>query len=157
MAPAAIPYIAYAVMAAGAVYAGYSANQSAKYNAKIATQEADYRLQKGKADEAQHLENLKKQMAQGKVATAKAGVSLMSTSAQDVFDENLEEGMYDAVMIRYGAEAGSRSLLAKASGLRSEGKAAMIGGMISAAGSVAGGVSANYSPAPKTTTVLKPH
>ena len=157
MAPAAIPYI---IMAVAAVYTGYTMNQTAKYNAKIATDEAEYQIQMGKANEAQHLDNLKKQMAKGKVATAKAGVSLMSTSAQDVFDENLEEGMYDAVMIRYGAQAGSRSLLAKASGLRAEGKAAMIGGMIGATSQGAKGYSAMNPPSGgggAGTSVMKPH
>lgn len=138
MAPA-IPYI---IMAVGAAYAGYTQHQAASYNAKIATQEADYRMKKGQADEEAHLDRLKKAMAEGKVATAKSGVSLMSGSAQDVFDENLEEGLYDAVMIRYGAAAESRSLLAKAAGLRSEGKAALIGGAIGASAKGAQGYQA---------------
>lgn len=131
MAPAAIPWI---ISAVGAVYSGVKANQLGRYNAKIANNEAAYQKSKGKAEEEQHLDRLKKSMAEGKVATAKSGVSLLSGSAQDVFDENLEEGMFDAVMIRYGAEAGSRSLIAKGKGLRSEGKAALVSGLIRAGG-----------------------
>jgi len=147
MAPlAAIPVWVYAsIAAAGAVYGGVKAKQSADFNAKIATQEANYAIQKGKADEEQHLDRLKKSMADGKVAVANSGVSLLSGSAQDVFDENLEEGLYDAVMIRYGAEASSRSLLAKASGLRSEGQAAMVSGLLKAAGSIASAGSSSTS------------
>ncbi len=130
MGVAAIPYV---VMAVGAVYAGYKTKQMNDFNAKIADQEADYQESKGKADEIQHLSRLKKAMAQGRVAVANSGVSLMSGSAQDVFDENLEEGLYDAVMIRYGAEASSHSLLARAEGLRTQGKNAMTAGLIGAA------------------------
>ena len=151
MAPAAIPYV---IMAVGALYAGYKSQQMGKFNAKIATQEANYAQQKGKADEAAHLDRLKKAMATGKVAVANSGVSLMSGSAQDVFDENLEEGLYDAVMIRYGAQAESRSLLAKASGLRAEGDAAMVAGVLGAAGTAASGYSALKAPAKAPTTTV---
>lgn len=136
MAPQALPLV---IMAVGSLYAGYKAKQMGDFNAKIAKQEANYALQKGKADESQHMERVRKAMAQGQVAVANSGVSLMSGSAQDVFDENLEEGIYDAIMIRYGAQAESRSLMAKASAYKNEGKAKLIAGVLGAAGTVADG------------------
>lgn len=133
MAPA-IPYIIAGIAASFAGYTAYQANQR---NAKAATAEASFRLSKGKADEAAHMDRLKKAMAEGKVAAAKSGVSLISSSVQDVFDENLEEGMEDAVMIRMSAEAESRSLLNQAKGFRKAGNLAAIGGILGVGSSAA--------------------
>lgn len=135
----AIPYI---IMAVAAAYAGYSSYQTNEYNAKIAEQDAKYALSKGQADEAQHLERMRKQMATAKVAVAGSGVSLMSNSAQDVFDENLEEGMYDAVMIRYQSEAEANSLMAKAKGFKKSARFAAIGGLLGVGANAAEGYAA---------------
>lgn len=146
MAPA-IPYI---IMAVAAAYAGYTSYQTNKYNAEIAQQDANYALQKGKADEERQLERMRKQLSEAKVAVAGSGVSLMSNSAQDVFDESLEEGMYDAVMIRYSAQAEAQGLLAQAKGFKRGAKFAVIGGLLGATSSAAKGYNPT-SKAPETT------
>ena len=128
MAPA-VPYIIAGVVAAVSGYTAYATN---KANAKLAKGEAAYVASKGRADEAAHMERLKKAMAEGKVSAAKQGVSLMSSSVQDVFDENMEEGMEDAVMIRMTADMESTSLLNKAKGFKKAGSLALIGGILGA-------------------------
>jgi hypothetical protein len=133
MAPAALaPFVPYLVglMAAGTAYGAYTANQTAKFNEKMARQEADYQKAKGKVEGEQHLDRMRKQLAEQRVAFAKSGVSLMSSSVQDVFDEDLEEGLFDAIMIRQGSDVAARASLIKASSYRAEGRAALVQGAL---------------------------
>jgi len=142
MGPMAVPIM----MAVTALYQGYSAHRAASLNAKIAKSDATYQLQKGEADEKQHMNNLRKQMATGKVAAATSGVSLLSGSTQDVFDENLEEGIFDALMIRNSAQQAANSSLAKAAQFQQQGKQALIGSFLQAGTSLAGGLSGGGKP-----------
>ena len=122
--------------AAGTVYSGVQQKKAAKVNAQIATNEATYQAQKGEAEEKRHLANMKKAAGEGRVAAATSGVSLLSGSVQDVFDENTEEGLYDAVMIRHGAKMASDSATAQASMFMHQGNTALTSGFIKAGSSL---------------------
>lgn len=130
MAPAAVPFV---FMGASALYAGYSAKQTADFNAKMANQEATYQDQKGAAEEKQQMERMRKLMGSTRVAGAKSGVSLMSGSFQDVFRENAQDMIYDALTIRHNADIAAESSRARASAFKSEGRAAVGKSLLDAA------------------------
>ena len=134
--PVWVAYVGMAVSAAGAVYSGVQQKKAADFNAKIAQNEATYQQQKGEAEERRHLVAMKKAAGEGRVAAAKSGVSLLSGSVQDVFDENTEEGLYDAVMIRHGAQMASESATAQSSMFKSQGSTALTSGFIKAGSSL---------------------
>lgn len=136
MAPAVVAWIGVAISAAGAVYSGVQQKKAAKFNQQIANNEATYQAQKGEAEERRHLAAMKKAAGEGRVAAAKSGVSLLSGSVQDVFDENTEEGLYDAVMIRHGAKMASESATAQASMFKHQGNTALTSGIIKAGSSL---------------------
>lgn len=131
MAVAAIPawvaWTSLAVSAAGAVYGGVTSYRTAKFNQKVANNEADYQRNKAKLDAEKHREKFAKFQARGKVQAAKSGVSILSTTADEVFNENLEEGLFDAAMIRYGGERAAESAETQASLFGSQAQGAVIG------------------------------
>lgn len=112
---------------AGAIYGGVKSYQTAKFNQKVASNEADYQKNKARLDEEKHREKFAKFQARGKVQAVKSGVSILSTTADEVFNENLEEGLFDAAMIRYGGERAAESAQAQASQFGSQATGAVIG------------------------------
>lgn len=71
---------------------------------RAAVEESKYQLYRGKADAEKKMENVKKLIAKGNLAFSKSGVRMSSASVQDVFRENMQEGLYDAEMIRKDSE-----------------------------------------------------
>lgn len=109
------PFTWIAVMAvASAAYTGYTQHETAMFNKKMASQEAEYQRQLGVAKEARQRRAVKKAQGEAGVAAASAGVSLLSGSILDAFTESATEGALDAIMIRTGAKNAERGALIKA-------------------------------------------
>ena len=115
---AAIPawaiYTALAVSTASAVYGGYTAYQSSKYNQKVAENEAEYQQQKAQVEAQRHLERTQRLMGKQRTGYSSAGVSLMSCSVHDVFADTLQESANDMVAIKVGGQAASNKVTAAA-------------------------------------------
>jgi hypothetical protein len=98
---------ALAVSVAAAAYGGYTSYQTAKFNEKVAENEAEYQRKKAAVEARRQFERTQKLMGKQRVGYAKAGVSLMSGSVQDVFASTLQESAEDMTAIMVGGEAQS--------------------------------------------------
>jgi hypothetical protein len=98
---------ALAVTVAAAAYGGYTSYQTAKFNEKVAENEAEYQRKKAAVEARRQFERTQKLMGKQRVGYAKAGVSLMSGSVQDVFASTLQESAEDMTAIMVGGEAQS--------------------------------------------------
>jgi len=125
MAPA-IPAIAMAITAASAVYGGYTAYQSSKYNQKVAENEAEYQRKKAQVEAQRHLERTQRLMGKQRTGYSSAGVSLMSGSVQDVFADTLQESANDMVAIKVGGQAASNKATAAAESYGSQATGAIV-------------------------------
>lgn len=96
---------ALVVSVAAAVYGGYTSYQTAKFNEKVAENEAEYQRKKAAVEARRQFERTQKLMGKQRVGYAKAGVSLMSGSVQDVFASTLQESAEDMTAIMVGGEA----------------------------------------------------
>jgi hypothetical protein len=98
---------ALAVSVAALAYGGYTSYQTAKFNEKVAENEAEYQRKKAAVEARRQFERTQKLMGKQRVGYAKAGVSLMSGSVQDVFASTLQESAEDMTAIMVGGEAQS--------------------------------------------------
>jgi hypothetical protein len=96
---------ALAVTVVAAAYGGYTSYQTAKFNEKVAENEAEYQRKKAAVEARRQFERTQKLMGKQRVGYAKAGVSLMSGSVQDVFASTLQESAEDMTAIMVGGEA----------------------------------------------------
>lgn len=130
MASAAIPawaiYTSLAVSTASAVYGGYTAYQSSKYNQKVAENEAEYQRKKAQVEAQRHLERTQSLMGKQRTGYSSAGVSLMSGSVQDVFADTLQESANDMVAIKVGGQAASNKATAAAESYGSQATGAIV-------------------------------
>lgn len=130
---AAIPawgYIAGLAVSAGAAgYGAYQQNQIAKFNEGMADRDAIYQEQKAAFESRQRRKEGQRVLAQQKVGYAKAGVSLLSDSAQGTFGDTFEEMATDMMAIKYGGDVAALKSKTAAANYASEGRAATVSGI----------------------------
>lgn len=153
--PQAIPYIAYAAMAAGAAYSMYATDTQAKQqevNLKFQADQAaaDAKAAQGEADvEAMRIRKAAKaQRAQATAAAAASGIDVNSPTALKIDEEIVKNSEEDAYLtILNGKDRGARmnqqSYLDRqgASIARQNGRQQNVGTLLSAAASIAGSYS----------------
>ena len=148
-----LAYWALAAAAAGAVYQGYTTHQTASFNKKMASQEAEYQRQLGDANSTRQRRALAKAQGEIGVGAAGAGVSLLSGSILDAFTESQKEGALDAIMIRIGAKNAERGSLIEAEQFGYQDKTNTVATGISLLGTTSSGVKGiNAAKTPSTTT-----
>jgi hypothetical protein len=116
--------VSTAVAAGGSIAAGVQQQQTAKADAKEATQVAAY-------DEAQSRDRAKRLLGAQRAAYAKAGVD-MSGTPLDVTADTAAQQEIDALAIRWGGQQ-------RAAGFRAQGQQSLIEGVSSAGSSILSG------------------
>lgn len=125
------------ISAAGSIAGGISANKTAKANAAALEEQARLRQEKGKYDIETQDRQFRRQ--QGKVLSAVGASGVSAASFLDILADDAAESALEKQAIKFGADADSSNLKRQASIQRQQGRAAMIGSIFSAAGSLASG------------------
>jgi len=126
-----------AISAAGTVLGGISSYQTGKANEKALNAQADARLEKGKYDTEQA--DIRFRREQGKVLAGIGTSGVDARSFLDVLTDDAAESSLEKQSIKFGATVDSNNLRYQGKVQRAQGKAALIGSIFSAAGTVASG------------------
>jgi hypothetical protein len=136
--------LAIASAAIGA-YTSYQSGQAqkdaAKYNAKVATNNADAAVQQAQFDAQQIRSKNKRILAAQKAIYSGSGIDLASGSSGDVAYDSSIEGEMDALKAIYTGQTNARSFAASAALDKSRASNAETIGNYGAAGSILGGAS----------------
>lgn len=129
------------IQAAGSLIQGVSASRAASYNANIANQNAALTLQQGQAaaEEAQRQAELT--VGAATAAYGASGVSGASGSAVDVLADEARRGTLNKLNTLYDYQLKATSYRDQAALDKYQSRTALFGGILSAAGSAAGGLS----------------
>lgn len=144
----ALPFIAIAAVAAGSIFKGVAANNAGKFNQKVDDANAVDALRDGTEQVSQIRTNARLKIGQQIGAQAESGFEIGTGSALDNLLESQTNSELDAMDARRQAQSRYDAYKLQGQAARSEGKNALIGGLIGAAGSVASGIS-NYASAKK--------
>jgi len=142
---AAAPYLA----AAGAAYQGIQANQTAKYNAAVDTQQQAIAVNQGNAQANMVRRSSREALGRESAAFGAAGVGYGGAS-ENALDQSAVNQELDALNTRYRGAITGWGYGAQASIDRSEGTQAAVAGGLLAGGALLKGLGPNYSFAPKS-------
>lgn len=135
--PVSMMVIGTVASAGSQLVGGMSSMSTANSNAKALQQQAYLREQKGEYDVEQADRRFRRE--QGKVLAGLAVSGVDASSFYDVLNDNASESALEKKTIRYGATADANNLRHQAMTTKAQGKAAFIGSIFSAAGTVASG------------------
>jgi hypothetical protein len=130
--------IATVVTAGAQVAGGIQAMQAGKAQAKVSRQKAEAEQRASALEERQHREQARRFRSTQLAKFAKAGVLITGTPL-GVLTETAEQQERDALTIRYGGQVRKGKALSEASLAKQRGKQGLVGGGISAAGTILGG------------------
>lgn len=130
------------ISGAGQVVGGISANQTAKANAKGLENQARLREEKGKYDVAAEERRFARDQGTKLAQIAKSG--LAGASFYDVLNDDAEESALAKEAIKFGAVADATNVRNQAESVKAQGKAALVGSVFAAAGTVASGAGNAY-------------
>ena len=153
--PATLAIVGTAVAAAGSIVSGVNQNQQAKYQAKIATQNAALdrkaaqdAMERGSIEEARQYRKTSQVLGAQRAALAANGLDTTFGSAADIQTDTETLGWEDAQTIRNNAvreatgfEISASNNVGKAASSRAAGKAALIGGFFDAGSTILSGAS----------------
>lgn len=142
------------VTAGGAIYQGQAAQAAATYNArvaemnaKIAERAAQDELERGAREEQRKRQEVAAIAAQQRAGMAAAGLDITFGTPLETLVDTAYAGEMDALTIRtnanraaYNREVEAANLRAQAQLYEFEGRSARTGSMLSAVGSLAGGI-----------------
>lgn len=151
--PAVLPALAIAsgVITAGAqVYSGMASNQNAKYQARVAEVNADHELakrsdanRKTEIEQMRHWRQASQRMGLQRAQLAASGVDVNFGSAADLQSDTAMLAYEDSQIINdnyinevRGYEINATNYKMQAKAKRMEGKGALIGGILSGAGTL---------------------
>ena len=147
MAVAAIPAIvmvaAAAVAAAGTAYAAVSASNAAKYNAQVEENQADYARQAAQAQAEAHQRDVSRQLGQIRANYGASGVDIEG-SPLDVLGESARMGELDRLTILNQGENQAIGLQNSARLDRYQATTKLVGGGLSATGTLLGGIAGAF-------------
>ena len=127
--------------AASSVVGGVAAKQQADYNAKVAEINAATARQQGQAEADRIEDQYERQRATQRVAALKSGVDPGYGSAALIIDQETERNSWlDQMTTVWNRETEAVGYQNKAKAFKAEGKSKMIGGIMSGAGSLIGGM-----------------
>lgn len=144
----ALPFIAVAAVAAGSIFKGVAANNAGKFNQQVDQANAVDALRDGTEQVSQIRTNARLKLGQQIGAQAESGFEVGTGSALDNLLESQTNSELDAMDARRQAQSRYDAYMLQGQAARKEGKNALIGGLIGAAGSVASFAS-NYASASK--------
>jgi hypothetical protein len=127
--------------AMGSIFNGSNAKKLAKYNAKVATMQADDAIVRGKEAEYRQRQSVRGMIGAQRAAFAGQGVDVNDGSALEVQMDTAKMGALDAVTIRNNAAREAFGYQAQASGFKMQGQAAASEGVQGAFGTILGGAS----------------
>ena len=135
---AAFGIIAKGIAAAGAAYTAYSTHQTAKYNEKVAEQQAQQVTAKAKYDADLHRQRVQRLLSKQRALYGKSGVE-MSGSPLLVMEDTIEQGEIDALAIQYGGDVESARARSQANLYKMQGRSAIVGGAARSGGTLLSG------------------
>lgn len=135
--PVTATVVSVGLSVGSSLYQGAQAKKRAKSNADVLERQAALRQEKARVDIEQADIRARRQAGARDAIIGTSGVSAESFS--DIIDDDLKSAALDKQLIKYGADIDSSNIRMKAAQQRSEGKAALFGSVLSAAGSVAAG------------------
>lgn len=138
---AVLPFAAVALQAGGAIYQGIAGNNAEKAQARIDEENARLSLLSGEQDAYNILRAERRQAGDALTEMAGSGFSVGTGSAKDVIAASAAQAELEIANRRRQAQGEEANYLASAKAHRSAGKAALIGGLFSAASSVISGAS----------------
>lgn len=138
-------YIAAGLSAATAVVSGVSAVQQGNQAEKAAKIEAQNQLQIGQIEDSQRRTELRRAMAAQRAQLASSGVTLDSATSLSLGQDAGEQAALEGQAVRANRINQATGLLAEGALARSQGRAKLLGGFASAAGSVLGASSELFS------------
>lgn len=121
--------ISASVAAAGAAYGAYTGKQTADFNADMAEREAVYQRQKAQFDADKHMDSVRRMIGEQRVGFASAGVSLLSSSVEDVFGDTLTQAAVDSALIQAGGDIAASKAMVQGENYKQQGVAAIAGGV----------------------------
>ncbi len=127
------------IAAGGAVATGIAANNAGKANARVQEIMAADALSRGEADEASQRRITKSQLGKQRARFAASGAEVNTGSAAQIQADTAEFGELDALRIRNNAEREAFGLRSGAAISLSQGKNALLSGVLKAGGSLIGG------------------
>lgn len=136
--PVSMMVIGTVVSAAGTVAGGISSYQAGNANAKGLQEQARLRELKGKYDVEAADRQYRRE--QGKVLSGVAASGGTAVSFLDVLRDDAAESALEKAAIKFGAKVDATNLRNQASFAKSQGKAALIGSLFSAAGTAMTGM-----------------
>lgn len=137
--PVTLTAIGTTVSAAGSVYGGIAARQAGNAQAKYYRQSAQEERRLAAIDEAASRRETRAVLGAQAADAAASGIALDSGSALELLEESVRIGERNALAIRAGGQQRARGLEAQASFAKTEGRNAMIGSFLTAAGQLVGG------------------
>lgn len=144
----ALPIIALAATAGGQVFKGIAANKAGKFNQKVDEANAINALRDGTAQVQRIRDAARINLGRQIGAQAESGFEIGTGTAIDSLMESQTNSELDAMDAMRQARSKYDAYMAEGSMARKEGKNALIGGLIGAAGSLASGFN-DYATAAK--------
>lgn len=136
----ALPFIAIAATAGGQIFKGIAANKAGKFNQKVDEANAIDALREGSAQVQRIRDASRLQLGQQIGAQAESGFEIGTGTAIDSLLESQTNAELDAMDAQRQARSRYNAFMLQGQQARSEGKNALISGLIGAAGSVASGI-----------------
>lgn len=148
-AAALVPYLA----AAGAVYQGVQAKQSADYNSKVAGIEQSNAVNQADAQEGLVRRSSREALGRQAAAFGAAGVGYGGSSA-GALDQSAVNQELDALTTRYKGAVTGWGYGAQSSILRSQGNQDLAGSALLAGSKLLGSLGSSYNLGPKTPSAM---
>lgn len=117
---------------AGQIMSGMQAQQTAKYNAAVARQNAAEAAQVGRINEAVTRDEMRRALARQRAAAAHSGIGLATGSALDLGQDSGQQAFVETQAARTQGQAKSRAFEADARLSELEGRSAMMRGTLNA-------------------------
>lgn len=140
----ALPFIAIAAAAAGPIFKGIAANNAGRFNQQVDDANAIDALREGDAQALKVRDNARITTGRQIGAQGESGFEVGTGSAIDNLMESQTNAELDAMDVQRQARSRYNSYMLQGQAARSEGKNALIGGLIGGAAAVASGAS-NYA------------
>jgi hypothetical protein len=136
----ALPLIGVALQAGGQIFKGVAANKAGKFNQKVDEANAIDALREGTAQVARIRDAARINLGRQIGAQAESGFEVGTGTALDSLLESQTNAELDAMDARRQAQSRYNAYMLEGQQARREGKNALIGGLVGAAGSVASGL-----------------
>lgn len=135
----ALQAVGTAVGAFGSIAGGIQANNVAKYNAKVAENNATAENQRAAYEAGLQRDQLRRVVGAQRAAGAASGLDTQSGTPLVVLGDSAREGELDILARLYSGQASATAYRNDAARMRAEGKSAQMGGFINAGTSLLSG------------------